>query len=464
MRHTDVTVIIPTYNENNKDFLKLIKELNHVHFKIIVSDDGNDNLEEVCKPFRNLTYIRGAGDEATSIHKAILLSKTAFTCVMDADGSHSPISISEGIWFLNENPTVDIINFSRYINSGNSDAKRINKSISKIGNRFLNILTGVKQTDWLGRFIIARTSLLKKYDVWYGKGDAGFAFLYQAHKDNKNIIELPFSFKLPKDKTEGVTSNWTGLFKYAIRCLTRLLLLRLENKVILSPKIIQQGLDKDPTGEKPLKVSIFSMLLTTGLVIPLWLLTQIFKIPLPLIGTIIQTLPLSTSSFIFRACYWKSRVQHLGYDVLIANNVTIWNPKNLVIKNSSRIDTNVILIANEELVLEERVSIHQNSILNSKGKIFIGHDTCIGSNCALYASTNIIGDSWKSFSYASPNYDQEIKKLGINIGHHSYIGTNSTIIGGNIGDHVIIGANSFLKEQGVNNKSILVGSPAKVIA
>lgn len=466
MKESNVTIILPTFNEKNRDFYYLIEDLSTLDCPVIVTDDGTDNLEEWTKDYSNIKYIRGAGDEATSIHKAILQVETPFTCIMDADGSHSVISILEGIDYINSNPETDIINFSRYLKFGETKANTINKIISKIGNKLLSFLTGVKQTDWLGRYIFSRTALLKKYDVWYGKGDAGFAFLYQAHKDNKIIKELPFIFRLPADKQGGVTSNWTGLIKYGIRCTTRLILLRLESKVILSPKLIQQGLDKDPTGEKPLKVSVKTMVITLAILPITYLLTLTLRLPIPLAGLIIQQLPLSTSSFILRACYWKTRVNHMGYDVLIANNVTIWNAKNLTLKHSVRIDTNVILICNEDLTLNERVSIHQNTLLNSKGTILVEHDSCIGSNCALYASTNISQDvtgNKKSYSYASPRYDQEIKKIGIEIGHHCYVGTNSTIIGVTIGDYTIIGANSFLKERGILDNQILVGSPARMI-
>ena len=96
-------------------------------------------------------------------------------------------------------------------------------------------------------------------------------------------------------------------------------------------------------------------------------------------------------------------------------------------------------------------------------KVEIGHNVLIASKCFI-SDTN--HGNYNGEKQDSPEIAPNVRKLEtqpVKIGNNVWIGENVVILAGtNIGDGCIVGANSVVKGN-VPPKSIIAGSPAKVI-
>lgn len=472
MNISNYTVILPTYNEgNNQDFWRFLVELISTDLQIIIVDDGNDEIESHLKiiqyqfPESKIKYYRGLKGEAESIEHGIRLAKTDEIIIADADGSHPVSAILRMIELYEKRSMYCIVVGTR----AKAETKFINKFFSKLGNQFIWFITGIPCEDITGRFILANKSFLLEDDIWYGYGDVAIAILNKAKREKIFIDQVYYTFKQSTGK-DGRTTSFTKLLKFALLYSIRVFNIKTEKFQLFSNRLIQRGLSRDITGEKNTKISYFAMFLNSILSLPLWVLSYIVHLItfIPFTSAFFLSYPQSITGYFLRVLYWKHKLGICGRDVLIDRGVSIWNPKNLGLLDGCRIDANVTIIAHNQFVCEENVTIHQNSILNSKGTIGIHilRDSCIGANCAIFASSNIPGlDQYGepvSFSYASRLQFQKIQPGEIYIGKRSFIGTNSVLINSTLADYTIIGANSLIKNKNLTT-GIYAGTPLKLL-
>ncbi len=215
-----VSFVIPTKEEhgNIDRLIKLINETtkNHkIDNEILVIDDQSEDgtiqdVEELQKSQSNLKLIQrskfshlfpkyprkwkyiGLG----SAHKIGYNSaKGDIIISMDGDLSNDPKEIPKLIKKINEG--YDICVGSRYIGGGGSDKNIINQVISKFGNSYITLLSGIKIKDFsTGYRAIKRKVWVKIKNLEY-TNDNNFLIesLYFAYKNGAKISEIPIFFK-----------------------------------------------------------------------------------------------------------------------------------------------------------------------------------------------------------------------------------------------------------------------------
>ncbi|EGQ8026534.1 acyltransferase [Vibrio vulnificus] len=120
-----------------------------------------------------------------------------------------------------------------------------------------------------------------------------------------------------------------------------------------------------------------------------------------------------------------------------------------------KIYRNVLLLG--RVVLGENSSISNNTSINGANEgIFIGKDVMIAPGCCIVAFNHGTG-------FGIPMWKQPLHEKRVVIGDDVWIGANVTVTAGvTIGSGAIIGANSVVTTD-VEENSIVVGVPAKLL-
>ncbi|MBM3309370.1 MAG: acyltransferase [Candidatus Altiarchaeales archaeon] len=104
------------------------------------------------------------------------------------------------------------------------------------------------------------------------------------------------------------------------------------------------------------------------------------------------------------------------------------------------------------------------TVIDGSGKLTIGRECEISSGVHIYThSTALRCVSGKSYKPDGIKNKKAIEKAPVEIGNHTFIGANSTILKGvTIGDHCIIGAGSVVTRD-IPSYSVAFGVPAEVV-
>lgn len=202
-------VIIPTYNE--KDTIKyILTELHKLYpvIRILVVDDSSpDGTGDIVRDMMSRNNLidlmvrdtkTGLGDAYKDALEKIRTDQSIrYIFTMDADGSHSPIYIKNIMTALDKN---DLVIGSRYTKDGGIDNwEKWRLWLSRFGNIYSQILTGVLISDLTAGFIGMRRDLL--LDIDFSKlHSAGYAYqiefkCYCFYKLKARISEVPIIFK-----------------------------------------------------------------------------------------------------------------------------------------------------------------------------------------------------------------------------------------------------------------------------
>lgn len=215
-----IAVILPTYNEKN-NVGPIIAELNSVipEGDILIVDDNSPDgtgkiVKELIPQHPNLSLLErplktGLGDAyKDAIKKALLDKNTDIIINMDADGSHQPKYLKD---FLEQIKKYDLVIGSRYVAGGGIENWEIwRKLLSRFGNLYAKILTGLKISDLTSGFMCVRRELMEKVD--FDEIDStGYAYLlefkfYCVKKLNASVKEAPIIFK-ERGRDESKISN-----------------------------------------------------------------------------------------------------------------------------------------------------------------------------------------------------------------------------------------------------------------
>lgn len=455
MKHEeDLTIILPTFNERaNDSFWSLLDSIiNQTNCKIIIVDDGYDNLNNTLNVFKssrnkakeNITYLRGAKGESESIELALRNVTTKFTAIMDSDGSH-PISFIKHVLIdLQEDM---ILVGSRYTTLGYTNATFLNRWISKISNKFANIfLGGTKQisSDLTGRLLAAETELFLIYDIWYGHGDVAIALLYNLRQMGIPIKDVPIYYS-KRVHGQGSTDNIKGIIKYLLHYFIRLIYIKCENHLPFTPRLIARS--KHDWSTENYKITYKNIFVSIASY-PLWFLFRtLFRLP----GTSFIPINFSSSGFgyFIRNAYYSTKFKHCGKDVLIDRGCDFIRPKRLIVSDNVIIDKNVTIISppnnfHTDLFIDKEVTIHSDVYINGKLGFRIGAYSCIGHKATLFSASNRPGGS---YSYATRPHMQNIKGGFLWIGDNCFIGTSSLVINSTLENNTILGAHSFLQDD-----------------
>lgn len=212
----DVSIILPTYNEENnavriveilrKQMVSVSKE-----YEIIVMDDCSqdktvEQIKERFKNDQNVKVIVRDGCQrglAFSILDGIKRSKGEYILIMDSDFNHDPEITGQMVKFTE---MFDIVSGSRFTAGGGMQNK-FRWFCSLIFNLCVRLLLVLPTQDNLAGFFCIRRKALLEFDLNYvfrHYGDYFFRLLYLAHKKGLSILEIPVIYK---DRDFGVSKT-----------------------------------------------------------------------------------------------------------------------------------------------------------------------------------------------------------------------------------------------------------------
>ena len=201
-----------------------------------------------------------------------------------------------------------------------------------------------------------------------------------------------------------------------------------------------------------------------------------YEVATILLSNIPAGLGLATRSVFFRPFFVS-----VGKRPLFGRGLIIRNPGNISLGNKVVIDDYATLDArsNASIRVGDYVSIGRfSSLVAKESNLVIGDGVNIGSFCRIATQSSLeIGKSTliAAYCYIGPGNhkfgDEKIPliekemdlKGGVKIGSKCWIGARATILDGvTIGDESIVGAHSLVLED-VPPKSVVAGSPARII-
>lgn len=231
-------ILIPTYNE--KENIKLIvPEIFALlpETKILVIDDNSPDgtaeaVRSLIKQYANLSLLErqnktGLGDAYKDAISRVVKDKELYSVVtMDADGSHSPEYLPG---FLEHIKQYDLVIGSRYIKGGGvSNWENWRRYLSKFGNLYAKIFTGLPINDFTAGFMCIKRELLEKLNLDM-IGSSGYSFLielkfYLIHGLGARVYETPIIFK---SRREGESKLSRQIIREGVKAPLRLFLKRL---------------------------------------------------------------------------------------------------------------------------------------------------------------------------------------------------------------------------------------------
>jgi len=203
---SNITIIIPAYNEsdNIKNLIKKIRQ--NVKSQIIVVDDSNDNLtKNILKKIKtNIIYIKrnkklGRGSAVLEGLKNALKKKEVEIFIeMDADLSHPPSELRRNIKFFNDK-NLDLLIGSRYLERSQIINWPVSRRIfSKLANYLARFLLKIPCSDYTNGYRIYSRRAAKKIVEKCGKIGDGFIILSEIllvlYKNNFKIGEIKTKF------------------------------------------------------------------------------------------------------------------------------------------------------------------------------------------------------------------------------------------------------------------------------
>ena len=231
-------ILIPTYNEKENIRFIVSEIFNFLSaVKILVIDDNSpDGTAAVVKflmeRYPNLSLLErqhktGLGDAyKEAMSKVVKDKEIRLIITMDADGSHSAEYLKD---FFAKNQDYDLIIGSRYVSGGGIENwERWRKELSRFGNLYAKLLTGLPVNDLTAGFMCIRREFLENLDL-NKISSFGYSFLielkfYLIHELKARTCEIPIIFK---SRREGESKLSKQIIAEGIKTPLKLFLKRL---------------------------------------------------------------------------------------------------------------------------------------------------------------------------------------------------------------------------------------------
>jgi dolichol-phosphate mannosyltransferase len=208
-------VVIPTFNEASTVPILISNLLtSNSSLEVLVVDDNSpDGTGEICRVIseqNNRVFVlhrqgkNGLGAAYLAGFSWGLLKGYTHIAEMDADGSHSVSDLMRMLEKINEEPDIDLIIGSRWVEDGGvAKWSLARKILSRGANRYSRFVLGSSVKDLTAGFRIYKSSLLKKIDLQTIESD-GYCFQIElaikSEQRGARITELPIIFL---DRTDG---------------------------------------------------------------------------------------------------------------------------------------------------------------------------------------------------------------------------------------------------------------------
>jgi len=222
-------ILIPTYNERDNARSLIPRVFSYCpEAKVIVVDDNSpdgtgEEIKKMSLSFPNLFLIsRNKKTGLGNAYKdAILycLKNENFDklATMDADGSHDPKYLPN---LFKKAETFDLVIGSRYVRGGGvGNWSFLRRLLSRFGNYYAKIITGIKIRDLTAGFIVVDKKILEKMDINSLTANGysyqiEFKFRCLAFEPKISFCEMPIIFT---ERRQGQSKmSWNIIFE-AIR-------------------------------------------------------------------------------------------------------------------------------------------------------------------------------------------------------------------------------------------------------
>lgn len=160
---------------------------------------------------------------------------------------------------------------------------------------------------------------------------------------------------------------------------------------------------------------------------------------------------------VLRRVFWRNRLKYLGEKVVIGVGIYFQNPQYISIDDKCWIDRNVVILAGPphegritfekqnpdfplmhgEVYIGKFTHVAPNCVLSGMGGLYIGGNTTIASNSAIYSfshhyrNLNNRDDDYQYSFTSMARFDQQSMIMGpVYIGDYCAVGLNSIILPG----------------------------------
>lgn len=276
--NTEVSIIIPTYNEseNIKGILHLIKEhlpKNTIVEAIVVDDNSPDgtgkiaedyfkSLKEKTRYTVNVINRKTRESLSSAILNGIQQAKGKIVVVMDSDFSHPPQLIPKLVDALKQSKT-DIVVASRYLNGGSIQGWSIKrKMISKIATIIAKKGLGIKESDPMSGFFAFNKDIIKGINF-----DAiGYKILLEIIVKVKgvSIKEIPYTFSDRQNGKSKLATKTILEYIHAVGNLYRYGKKEQQNETRQSVKFVSKAARFFSVGASGLGVNYLTSILVTS--------------------------------------------------------------------------------------------------------------------------------------------------------------------------------------------------------
>jgi len=202
-----LSVVIPAYEESENLHVLIpliLAELNKLpltFFQILVVMRMNEEQDSL-RAIESLgaRAIKRVGDDSfgSAIKTGIQVCdrSSSHLLFMDADGSHSPLSIAK-LWKASLEYSADVVIASRYVEGGSTANNWIEIQMSRVLNAIYSIVLGIGAKDISTNFKIYKTELLENLDLRCSNYDIVEELLLKIKRNKRNlvIVEIPDHFE-----------------------------------------------------------------------------------------------------------------------------------------------------------------------------------------------------------------------------------------------------------------------------
>ncbi len=234
----DTIIILPTFNER-ENIQKIIPEIFSClpEVNILVVDDNSPDgtgevVTELMKEYPQVRlYTREKKEGLGVAYRAAIshIQETQdfqFIITMDADGSHDPMYLQHMIDALAEH---DVVVASRYVQGGGIEKwEKWRYMLSKYGNLYANICTGMSVRDLTAGYIGFSTAILPRMK-FENLSASGYAYqmefkFHARYYAKARMHEVPIIFK---NRREGESKISRHIIREGIMTPPRLLIRRI---------------------------------------------------------------------------------------------------------------------------------------------------------------------------------------------------------------------------------------------
>ncbi|MFA6227910.1 MAG: polyprenol monophosphomannose synthase [Patescibacteria group bacterium] len=217
-------LLLPTYNERENvkmiipEIFSLIPEI----VVMVIDDNSPDGtaqaVQELMTIYPRLRILKrekktGLGNAYKEAMRLVMAEDGVRSVItMDADGSHQPKYLVDFLANIND---YDLIIGSRYIRGGGVENWEFwRRCLSRFGNIYSKILTGLPINDFTAGFMCVKVDFLKQLDL-VSAGASGYSFLIELkfnliHNLKARVKEVPIIFKVRREGESKLSNSIIG--------------------------------------------------------------------------------------------------------------------------------------------------------------------------------------------------------------------------------------------------------------